>query len=102
MTESQEWRLEFASSTESVTIAVGIGSAAAGVILLTLIVAACIIFPVICYLRHQYKKKDLRFTTLLNQMENMEVELADQCKQGTTSDKLYVDCVIILYFYSIC
>ena len=48
-------------------------------------------------MRRQSRKKDLRFTHLLSQMETMELEMADQCKQGNEV-LLFIIHILIDYY----
>lgn len=59
-----------------------VGGAVAGGIFLVAIVFLVVICCVIFAARRQSKLKDRRFVNLMSQMETMEMDMADQCKQG--------------------
>ena len=58
------------------------GAVGGGVLLLLLLFCIIPLILLIIYSARQSKKKDQRFVNLLVQMESMELEMADQCKQG--------------------
>ena len=59
-----------------------IGGAVGGVVILLIGVVIIVIVCALLIASRQAKVKDMRFTSLLAQMETMEMEMADQCKQG--------------------
>ena len=72
----------FQSDTTSTLPLPVIAGSVAGVVIILIVVVVIVVFIVSLIAYQQAKKKDLRFTGLLAQMETMEMEMADQCKQG--------------------
>ena len=82
------------SSPVSPPVAIIAGSVVGGVIIIA-VVFFVVIAIVIVSARRQAKLKDKRYVTLMSQMESMELEMADQCKQGTVA--IYTDHQTIRY-----
>ena len=83
-TSGPEWTLTYTSSSVSDNVPLIAGASAGGILLLVVIVVLILIVPLVFYLRRQAKQQDMRVTHLLSQMETMELDMADQCKQGNT------------------
>ena len=96
-TTGPEWTLEYTSGADSTQIAIIAGASVAGAILLLFLLLLLLIIPIAFYMRRQSRKKDLRFTHLLSQMETMELEMADQCKQGN-GVLLFIIHILIDYY----
>ena len=65
----------------SLPVAVIAGSVV-GIVVLVAVAFLLIIFVVLVAFRRQSKLKDQKLVNLLSQMETMELDMADQCKQG--------------------
>lgn len=101
-----EWTLTYASTTGSDNISLIAGASAGGVLLLVVIGLLILIIPLVFYLRRQAKQQDMRVTHLLSQMESMELDMADQCKQGKTDTYTYmyihVHTHTYMYIHALC
>jgi plexin A len=64
------------------TLAPILGGVAGGIIVIVIVLVLCISIPVAFAIRRHSKKKDLQFNNLLSQMESMELDITDQCKQA--------------------
>ena len=75
-------QIEYISQGSTSEIAPIIGGVVGGVVILVIIVLVVCFIPIILFSIKQSKQKDKKLVNLLVQMESMELEMADQCKQG--------------------
>ena len=84
------------SSAVNPPVAIIAGSVSGGVLIIAA-VFFIVIAIVIVSARRQSRLKDRRYITLMSQMESMELEMADQCKQGEVA--IYTDHQIQMYLH---
>lgn len=85
----------FQSDTTSTLPIPVIAGSVGGVLIILIVIVVIVVLTVSLIAYQQAKKKDLRFTGLLAQMETMEMEMADQCKQGNKK------CICFLLFHDL-
>ena len=84
------------SSPVSPPVAIIGGSVGGGVLIIAVVFFIVIAIVVVSAIR-QAKLKDRRYITLMSQMESMELEMADQCKQGKVA--IYTEPQIQMYIH---
>ncbi|XP_019851565.1 PREDICTED: plexin-A1-like [Amphimedon queenslandica] len=81
-TSGPEWTLTYTRASDPGNVPLIAGASAGAVLVLVAIVLLILIIPLVYCLRRQAKQQDMRVTHLLSQMESMELDMADQCKQA--------------------
>ena len=71
----------FVEADSSLSVGV-IAGTVVGIVVLVALVFLVVICVVLVLFRQQSKLKDQKLVNLLSQMETMELDMADQCKQG--------------------
>lgn len=93
-----EWTVTYifqSDSTNTLPLP-AIGGAVGGVVILLIGIVIIVIVCALLMASRQAKVKDMRFTSLLAQMETMEMEMADQCKQGNKKCILFFFCCFMI------